>query len=363
MQTYRPQKIYIERKALDFPLAQRVLAKLSGVPCEIIEDWRPQKIPAPITGAKKTLAIALQRGRGVKPFPKIPGALNLGDYVFNPQSNCHLECTYCILQSYLANNPSITLFANLDLFFEEIKQMVATDPERIFRFGTGELSDSLALDPLTEMTRELVPFFASQKNAFLELKTKSNHIDRLLQMDPRGRTVVSWSLAPQRIIRAEELKCASLRERLEAAASVQRAGYPVGIHLDPMIYFSQWRQAYDELLSEIKKHLDPHRLAWISMGTLRFDKNLKQIASKRFPQTQIFSEDLLQGPDGKIRYFKPLREELYRHLWEKLEKWTFETPRYLCMEPDWMWKRVTGIEAPDPTVLEQILQNRLQALG
>lgn len=363
MQAYRPQKIFVEKKVLNYPLTQRVLAKLPEVPCEVIEDRRPQKIPAPITGAKKTLAIALHRGRGVKPFPKIPGALNLGDYVFNPQSNCHLECTYCILQSYLANNPTITLFANLDLFFEEIKQMAETHPERIFRFGTGELSDSLALDPLTEISRELVPFFASQKNAYLELKTKSNHIDHLLKMDPRGSTVVSWSLAPQEIIRAEELKCASLSERLEAAAAVQQAGYPVGIHLDPMIYFSQWRRAYDELFSEIRRHLDPNRLAWISMGTLRFDKNLKQIASKRFPQTQIFSEDLLQGPDGKIRYFKTLRQELYRHLWEKLAEWTSETPRYLCMEPDWMWQRVTGSEPPAPAALEQILQNRLQALG
>ena len=37
--------------------------------------------------------------------------------------------------------------------------------DRQFRIGTGELADSLALDPLTGLSRELVPFFAALVSA------------------------------------------------------------------------------------------------------------------------------------------------------------------------------------------------------
>jgi spore photoproduct lyase len=132
------------------------------------------------------------------------------------------------LQEYLANNPTMKAFTNVADAMAEIDVVLRAHPQRSFRIGTGELADSLALDPLTALSRQLVPFFADRPNALLELKTKTDCVEELLNMDPKGRVVVSWSVNAPQIIAAEEHGTATLEERLGAAQLVQNAGYKVG---------------------------------------------------------------------------------------------------------------------------------------
>ncbi len=363
MQPFAPQRILVEREVSALPLTQRILQRFPEVPREEIQSLQGYKEPGPMTPAKKVLALAAHRGEAVKHFPKIRHALNLGDYVFNPVSNCHLECTYCILQSYLKNNPVLTVFANTDHFFSSIRALSEAHPGRALRMGTGELSDSLALDGLTGLSETWIPFFAELPNAYLELKTKSDCVENLLQLPHRGRTVISWSLAPAEIVQREELKCASLSARLSAASRVQDAGYPVGLHLDPLIHYPEWREGYRELLQAIAEFLDPSRLAWVSMGSLRFDGALKAIAGGRFPSTPIFAEDIITAPDGKMRYFKTIRLEMYRYVWGLLREWSEDFPRYLCMEAPWMWEAVLDGPAPPAEEVENNLIRRLEKLG
>lgn len=362
MDEFIPQQILVERSVADLPLTRRILRSLPRIPVATIEDFRERKNPQPITPAKRLLTLARARGEAVKPFPKINGALNFNDFVFNPVSNCHLECSYCILQSYLFNNPGLTIMANLEFFFAGISNLVHGNPQRKFRLGTGELSDSLALDDLTGLSRVWVPFFAGLPNAFLELKTKTDRIGNLLSLQHRGRTVVSWSLSPPVVIEEEEHKCARFGQRLAAAKRILEAGYPVGIHLDPMIYFEGWQEAYGSLMEAMTHQLDPRRIAWVSVGSLRFDKPLKKIATERFRRSKIFSADLITGPDGKSRYFKTLRMEMYQWIWRRLKEWSDEFPRYLCMEPPWVWEKITGREAPEPERVENQLVDRLESL-
>ena len=80
-------------------------------------------------------------------------------------SNCPMDCSYCFLQEYLANNPTLKVFTNVDELLREVAAAVDRHPERHFRIGTGELSDSLALDPLLGFSTDLVPFFAAAKHS------------------------------------------------------------------------------------------------------------------------------------------------------------------------------------------------------
>lgn len=360
--SFSPQLLLVEAAVAETPLAQRLTRAFPAIRREVVDSVLAWKEPQAISPAKRILAVAEAKGEALKPFPKIKHAINLEDYVFNPISNCHLECTYCILQSYLKNNPVLTVFANTEHFLHALGKLDATS-HRPIRIGTGELSDSLALDPLTGLGGEWVPFFAERANLYLELKTKSDCVEDLLGLEHRGRTVLSWSLAPEGVVKREELKCASLSERLGAAQRAQAAGYPVGLHLDPMICQPGWEQDYDALIEEMTRHLDPRRIAWVSIGSLRFDKALKDIATERFPQTAIFAEDFIQAPDGKFRYFKTLRREMYRRVWRRLGEWSEEFPRYLCMEPPWMWEEVRGEAAPAPEAIEASLLRRLEALA
>ena len=91
-----------------------------------------------------------------------------------------------------------------------------------FRVGTGEITDSLALEPLTGMVGALMPYFVEQPNVLLELKTKSDCVDSLLDFDPKGRIVVAWSMNPQRVIDCGRGRHRFIRRATERGAALSK---------------------------------------------------------------------------------------------------------------------------------------------
>ena len=67
------------------------------------------------------------------------------------------------------------------------------------------------------------------------------------------KTVVSWSMNTDYIIQTEEHKTASLKQRLNAIQKVVKAGYLIGLHFDPMIYYPDWQADYMDLLQQLVK--------------------------------------------------------------------------------------------------------------
>jgi spore photoproduct lyase len=225
--------------------------------------------------------------------------------------------------------------------------------------GTGELSDSLALESIYPISQFLVPFFA-EKNAILELKTKSIGVERLLSLDHRGRTVVSWSLNPPQVIEEEERETASLEERIHAAKRCQDAGYPLGFHFDPMIDYEGWEKGYEGLIDSLFRQIDPKRVVWISMGGFRYPAQLKGVVEERFPQTRIFLGELFPGRDGKFRYLKGIRTEMYRKMVKWLKRVSPDLFVYLCMESREVWEEVFGWSPENSQHLNQMFDKRVR---
>jgi len=71
----------------------------------------------------------------------------------------------------------------------------------------------------------------------------------------------------------------------------------------------------------LEKYIDPASIIWISIGSFRYMPDLKWHILKRFPGTNIFDGEFVTGLDGKQRYFKPIRVEMYAKLSERLIKW------------------------------------------
>jgi spore photoproduct lyase len=279
--------------------------------------------------------------------------------VVNFASNCHLECTYCILQAFL-NNPSLMVFTNVGDLTAEIGSKLKASPGRFFRIGTGEMADSLALDDITGYSRHLVPFFGTLENAVLELKTKSDRIEHLRDLDHRDRTVVSWSVNSRRICRTEELKTATLEERIRAACRVQEWGYRVGFHFDPIIHYAGWQDEYREAVRDIFQAVDPSRVAWVSLGALRFTPQLREIVRRRFPKSRIPYGELVPGHHGKLRYFRPIREELYLALRQWIREAAPGVFVYLCMENRVAWEQSMGGAPRDTQDLSHQMDSLVQ---
>jgi spore photoproduct lyase len=224
----------------------------------------------------------------------------------------------------------------------EADELLSKHRRFFFRIGTGEMTDSLALDPYIGFSREIVPFFAEQPNTLLELKTKSDCIDDLLSIDPKDRVVVAWSMNPQPVIELHEQGTASVDERLAAARRCQEAGYRLGFHFDPMIEYPGWEKDYEDTLARLFAAIDWRRIAWLSMGVLRMTPALKRTMRERFPLTSLATGEQVLCPDGKFRYFQPLRVAMYRKMLAWMRRAAPTAKVYLCMESREVWQQVFG---------------------
>lgn len=265
-------------------------------------------------------------------------------HVLRSVSNCPYDCSYCFLQNYLTDG-GMKVIGDVEALVREIKEKTKDHPWRFFRIGTWELGDSLALESYTRAAAELVESAKDMKNVLLELKTKSDAVDGLLGLDHGGRVVVSWTLNTEKIVRSEEIKTANLEERLDAMRKVAEAGYLIGAHFDPVILYEGCEEEYEDLVERVFKAVAPERVAWVSIGALRFNPEMKKKIEMNFPKSRITSQEMILGPDGKVRYAKPKRTAVYKRLYSAIRKTAGEGPFvYLCMERWDVWEKVLGYD-------------------
>jgi spore photoproduct lyase len=343
-------------------LATRVLRSLpQGVPVTIVADAREATLPVtsapdPFGAGKRRLVIARRKTPFLMPCPAGSSKFACCGYlVLTLASNCPMDCSYCFLQEYLADNPAFQVYANFADSFDELDRLSTNARGRSFRVGTGELADSLAFDSLTAISRDLINFFSTCENLTLELKTKTDEIENLLEVDPRGRVLVSWTLSPEAVYRSSEHLTASPAKRIAAARAVLDAGYRVAFHFDPLIAYPEAERDYLLLIDELLDVVPPKQISFVSMGGLRMTPRLRGAARGRFPgDPMLCGEDVLAA-DGRFRAFTPLRLSLYRALADRFRKAGAEIPAYLCMEPASVHEHVFGAQPIRPATIGERL--------
>ncbi len=251
----------------------------------------------------------------------------------------------------------IKIYVNVEDMFTELDHLIA-DSNKFYRIGTGELSDSLALDEATSFSSLLVQYFADKSNVLLELKTKSNAINNLTHLDPQGRTIISWSLNPDNIIHREELKTAKLQDRIESAYQCQEKGYQLAFHFDPIFYYDGWEKDYQDLIDQLFDKIDSRRIAWISLGGFRYNQPFQKVLPERFPESPILYQEFLESPDGKMRYFIKIREQLYQTILAMLKEKDANLFTYLCMEGKHVWNKVYGFTPKNDHNLDRLFRQR-----
>ena len=96
------------------------------------------------------------------------------------------------------------------------------------------------------------------------------------------------------------------------------------------------------MIDEIFDCVPAAAVRWFSLGGFRFTPALKRAVRDRFPGTRLFLDEFLPCPDGKMRYFAPLRAAMYRTLRDAIERRAPMIPVYLCMESAHTWRKVFG---------------------
>ena len=362
------KQIFIDPSQSKSNTAQQI-KQSCGSPIEVSEA----ALNKDFRSGKKTLAITPKKGQAFDTC-----ATYSNEYVccnvkvLKSIKNCPFDCSYCFLQDYL-NNSTMQVVGDTDALIKEIQSACEQQPWRLFRIGTWELGDSLALEAETGQAKALIKAVAKMPQVFLELKTKSDQVDSILDLDHQERSVISWSMNPPRIIREQEHRTSDYESRLLAMKKAVDAGYLIGLHFDPMIYYDEWEQDYPELIANIFETIPSNRVAWISLGSLRFKPDMKQQIMANFPKQQITHAEMVTGNDGKMRYVKPLRLDMYEKVISAIKAAcntdtispiqvpSPNTPLfYFCMERWDVWEHLLGESPRSVGHLDHLFAQHLQ---
>jgi len=349
-------KLFIDAQVLDCPEVRSIQARLK-IPFEIVTDQKKLFHSLlcsddPVHAGKQVLYLTRNRGAFIRNCPGTRSYRCCDYKILHVGSFCIMDCSYCILQTYF-HPPLLQYFVNQSDLLKELEGLFAE--KTVSRVGTGEFTDSLIWNAWSDLNSRLIEKFSEQSHAVLELKTKTTLIDRLIRLRHNRKTIVSWSLNSSGVIRSEERHTASLSARLEAAAKCQDWGYPLGFHLDPLVIYDGCQEDYRRVIEALFSHISAANIAWISMGSFRFMPALKPVVQKRFPDSKIIYGEFIPGLDGKMRYFQPLRIELYRKVAEWIKERAPQVLIYLCMESDVVWKQAFGFTPSERGGLAQML--------
>jgi len=250
-------------------------------------------------------------------------------------------------------------FVNHDDMFVELHKLFLDKTPNIQRLGTGEFTDSVIWESILDLSMILVPEFAKQNHTCLEIKTKSNNIEKLKGIKHNRKTITAWSLNTPMIIKLEERKTASLDARLKAAKMCQSWGYPLAFHFDPIVIYDGCEKDYEFVIKKLFNTIAAENVVWISLGTFRFPPALKPTIKKRFPNSKIIYGEFISGLDGKLRYFKPLRINIYKKIINYIKDYAPDVCLYFCMEDDDVWKKTLGFLPQQKESISKMLDHQV----
>jgi spore photoproduct lyase len=329
-------KVFIERDVKNSPHTQNILKNVKFNQQQIIESideiWGRVKKPYLQKRETLNLFIANKKGTLVKEAPFAYGHGDEKHFYYIHAYNCIYECQYCYLQGYF-NTPDLVLFVNHEEIIQEMKKLIELPENKGAWFHAGEYSDSLNLSHITKELGLYFDFFRENPDFKLELRTKSVNLKELIKLNPAPNIFVSFTLSSTQGGKAFDYKCPSVPARIKAIKKLVDHGYNIGIHLDPIIFHEDFLEEYSLLLQDLAQVLPNKSVGYMSIGVVRFTKDVYREVENNYPDSKIHSQDLIKSFDGKVRYNMPMRMWMMNSVKDLCIKNGYEDNKiYLCME-------------------------------
>lgn len=334
----RIDRLYVERAAEKWPATPGIIARLEPRETLAIDDYQDLFSRRRTEYLKKRAAqnvfIAVKRGAMVKEAPPAYG-YGLSDlhFYYVHAYNCVYECEYCYLQGYFSS-PDLVFFVNHDDALAEMQQIVTQQRglKRVW-FHAGEFSDSLALSHISGELPYYWKFFRQNPDTWLELRTKSVNLSVLRALPPLPNVVVSFSLATEPQAAAYDHGTPSVRQRLAAMQRLRDMGFRLAVHFDPLIFADDFAEQMQAIAGQIGNWVGFSAIEYISVGAVRFAKEVYRETRQNYPESRIFARHFIQGSDSKMRYIRPLRLYLIETAQAALKKHGCPSEKiYICME-------------------------------
>jgi spore photoproduct lyase len=264
-------------------------------------------------------------------------------YKLTAYNSCNFWCEYCYLYLTFRTCPVSTHFVNYKRMLKDIEKFDRQSiPDALRVLNLGELGDPLAVDDITGLSEQLIPFMPKHApRTKLMFLTKSDCVKNLVEMAHGGQTIVSFSINTDQVWRHLEHRTPSPTDRLKAARRVQDAGYELRLRIDPVVRYSTWEEDYRRLTEMIFDHVEPSR---ITIGEYRPAEGLSGHIKTRFPESPLLKVNgSLIAEAGKLRYPREYRIEMFRAIAGGIRCYSKKVQIALCKETPQVWKAV-GLE-------------------
>lgn len=291
MKPFVPQLVYIEPKALEYELGRELKQKFEAMGLEIKEttshnqirnlpgdnDFQKYRI------AKSTLVV------GVRKTLKFDSSKPSAEYAIPFATGCMGHCHYCYLQTTMGSKPYIRTYVNLDEIFDAADNYMKERAPEITRFEASCTSDIVGIDHLTHSLKRAIEYFGRSEHGQLRFVTKFHHVDHLLDADHQGKTRFRFSVNADYVIKNFEPGTSSLDLRIEAAAKVAGADYPLGFIVAPIYLHEGWQDGYKNLFQKLYDKLPAQATEDLTFELIqhRFTKPAKRVIQQNYPMTKL----------------------------------------------------------------------------
>ena len=381
MYNTHPQNVYIAEWALRDPRAQERLYRLAAgfghpnppvlSPAELAEAadshgwtsmWRARKgqadsgrDPDVVLGAYLLDAEELAKNLERYPQLRYPMLGGQGMYGLRDSSRSRetdqcicqtaleIHCAYGCLHAcqYCHIGNVLTIATNLEALTDTLPRLMAENPStHLWKFDNG--TDTICFEPEYGASELMVNYFAQLADDYLLLYTKSDNVDHLLDLDPKGQTLISWSLAGPRAAELIEKRAPSMAARLDAMHKAQQAGYHVRARLSPICPIEGWQDELKTLVEQLFAHCQPELITMDILGWMNARQMQEAIDISLFePKFRQFVEEQAQLPPGRHKkhlFPHEWRAEIMRHALKEIRRVSPKTPVSICMETLDMWR-------------------------
>lgn len=335
---FKPELVYFEPAALDYPKGKRIMewAQNEGLPIQMTSSHnRITNLPGDTDlqkyrMAKNTLVVGLRKTLTFDQSK--PSA----EYAIPIATGCMAHCHYCYLQTTLGAKPYIRVYVNMDDILGAAKQYIDERAPEITRFEAACTSDPLGLEHISGSLAELITFMAGEQYGRLRFVSKFHHVEPILGLKHNGHTRIRFSVNADYVIRSFEPGTSTFTERIEAAGKIARSGYPLGFIIAPIIWHEGWEEGYSQLLAKLKEALPKEALQDLTFELIqhRFTKTAKNVILQRYPKTKLEMDEEKRkykwGRWGQGKYVYPneqataLREHITEQIFEHFPEATID---------------------------------------
>ena len=305
------EKIYVEKSAASSAETVRILKRLGCENPEYIGHYK-DVFDIKKSGAVSGRSLIIAGNPGKHLYEGAPVCQSFGNehFYYSPGvMNCVYDCEYCFLKGMYPGR-DICIFTDIEETFAELEELEKQFPVYVCASYNTDLN---ALESITGFVAKWCREAYEHQNISVELRTKCSRTDIYESLPVSERAIFAFTLSPDEVVSRFEKGTPGLDERIGAVNAAMKAGFPVRLCFDPMIWFRDWMSAYTSMMEKVALSIDLSKVRDISIGSFRISDQYLKKMRKKLPESEVVQYPYI-CENGYYQYPEKVRLRMEEHI-------------------------------------------------